>query len=522
MISKLFLASLFISLALTTSLSTNVIPIQPGVPNTISFACAPISGSSSSSGLSITGSSSGLLTGSSSSSSDLTSLISTLASALGSNTNTASLNPNHYTYSFSGLPSWVSSVNGPVISGIPPSSGTNSYTITITVSGANGQSTTQNVLLAAPGSSGFSSGPVGSGSLSFTSDSNIGSAFSSGSINNLQLNNIYNPLNPGSPFNPFSIYNPNGVNYGGSTGSFNIFFSNQGSQGTQNIFNPNNANSPFNPNNANSLYNPNNPNSPFAGIFNPNSPLYNPNFQSTGNTVNLFNPSNPNSIFYPTSPNYNPNFAVPESGVSTNVLYASQSTSGTFSTTVMLTPTPITLTPPPTPSSPTSSPSYVSASNPTYSSEQVQALLSQQTRAQNDLANALAAYTNANNALNTLQAQVDVINKNLNDASKYQISTNAALQKAIADQTTGTNQINYLTTYITTLNNQLGNAKNALDNANNQLANDQAQITQGNAAIGSAQNAITNAQTILQDAINRLNDAQRGITACQTTIRQSQ
>jgi hypothetical protein len=162
MANKIVLASLLVVLTLAGSLSTNVIPIQPGVPNTISFACAPISGSSSS-GLSLTGSSSGFSSSSSSTSSDLTSLISTLAGALGSSGSSSTLNPNHYTYSFSGLPSWVSSVNGPVITGIPPSSGSNSYTITITVSGTNGQSTTQNVLLAPPGSSGFSSGPIGAG-----------------------------------------------------------------------------------------------------------------------------------------------------------------------------------------------------------------------------------------------------------------------------------------------------------------------------------------------------------------------
>lgn len=154
------------------------------------------------------------------------------------------------------------------------------------------------------------------------------------------------------------------------------------------------------------MYNLNNPNSPFAGLINPNSPNYNPSFIVNGNQPNLFNPLNPNSVFYPNSPNYNPNFGLPSSGLPTNLLYAPQQTPNGVSTTVMLTPTAITLTPPPSPSSATSGPSYVTASSPLYSPDQVQALLAQQTKAQNDLSNTLSAYTNANNALNTLQPQI--------------------------------------------------------------------------------------------------------------------
>lgn len=188
--------------------SVNVIPIQPGVPNTISFACAPISGSSSSSTFGAS-SLSGSLSPLDSSSSDLSSLISSLTAALSSGTGSSSVNPSGYTYKFSGLPSWVSSINGPIISGTPPSSGSNSYTITITISAGNGQSTSQNVILSPP----VSRTTFGSGSF----DSSFASA--------LQVGNIYNPLNPGSPYNPYNPFNPNGVNFGGSTGSLNVYYS---------------------------------------------------------------------------------------------------------------------------------------------------------------------------------------------------------------------------------------------------------------------------------------------------------
>jgi hypothetical protein len=174
MASKLLLASLFIYLTAATGLTANVIPIQPGVANTISFACAPISSSSSSSGLSLSGAAT-QGTGSASGS-DLTSLISTLANALGSGATSNAANPNGYTYSFSGLPSWVNSVNGPVISGTPPASGSNSYTITVTVNGANGQATTQNVQLSAAGAPGFGAGANGVNGFNGLNNVNAGTS----------------------------------------------------------------------------------------------------------------------------------------------------------------------------------------------------------------------------------------------------------------------------------------------------------------------------------------------------------
>ena len=208
--SRLLGLFLLVSLVLANS---NLIPIQLGVPNTISFSCSPFDGASSSfSGLSSSSSAS-----SSTSSADLVSLISTLTRALGATT-PVNNNPSGYTYSFSGLPSWVTSVNGPIITGTPPSSGTGTYNIRITITAANGASTTQNVVLAVPGTSG-STGSFGT----------VGGAFGSSSLSGslgdvLQINNIYNPLNPGSPYNPYNPYNPNSANFGGSAGNYAGYF----------------------------------------------------------------------------------------------------------------------------------------------------------------------------------------------------------------------------------------------------------------------------------------------------------
>jgi hypothetical protein len=314
--------------------NSNLIPIQAGVPNTLSFACAPLDGVSSSSSFGSSSVSGG--------SAQLASLIQTLTSALGS-TRTVNSNTAGYTYTFSGLPSWVTSVNGPVISGTPPASGPGSFTIQITITAPNGASTTQNVVLSVGGGVGGISGNSGlAGSVGFSGSTFGGN--NGGLGNSLQINNIYNPLNPGSPYNPYNQFNPNGVNFGGNTGDFSQYYT---SSGQQNVFNPNNPNSPFNPSNPNSPFNPRNPNSPFASIANPNSPSYNPTLASNPNLPNLLNPLNPNSIFYPNSPNYNPNFGFPTSGIPTNLLYAPQQTPNGVTTNIVLTPTPLTLTPPP-------------------------------------------------------------------------------------------------------------------------------------------------------------------------------
>lgn len=119
---------------------------------------------------------------------------------------------------------------------------------------------------------------------------------------------------------------------------------------------------------------------------------------------------NPQSIYYPNSPNYlsllgfnptSPFGYLPNSRSTTNI-----------TTTVLLTPAqPIAYTPPPSSGSPT--PSYVSATSTTYSTTQIQGLLIQQTEAQSNLANTLTAYNNANNNLNSLQAQAQPVNNQL-------------------------------------------------------------------------------------------------------------
>lgn len=165
---------------------------------------------------------------------------------------------------------------------------------------------------------------------------------------------------------------------------------------------------------------------------------------------------NPQSIFYPNSPNYLQLLGF--SPASPFGYLPSTRTSNTVTTTVLLTPAqPIAYTPPPTGGSPT--PNYVSTTSTTYSSTQIQGLLVQQTEAQNNLANTLTAYNNANNILNSLQSQAQPLNQQLKEASSYLNSTNAQLQKALADQSRGANQSLAITNIMTNLNNQLNNAQ---------------------------------------------------------------
>jgi hypothetical protein len=95
-----------------------VVPVQPGVKNTISFDCSVLGGSGG-------------------------------AGALGPIiTNSGASPDNDYTYTFTGLPSWASA-NGPIVSGVAPSTA-GSYPVTVAYrprAGTSGQSGTINVVL---------------------------------------------------------------------------------------------------------------------------------------------------------------------------------------------------------------------------------------------------------------------------------------------------------------------------------------------------------------------------------------
>jgi hypothetical protein len=110
----LLIASL---LLLTISNSNYLVPVQPGVKNTITFDCSVLG------------------TGG--------------AGALGPLISNSGVAPNNdYTYTFTGLPSWASA-NGPVVSGVAPSN-SGSYPVTVAYrprAGTSGQSGTINVVL---------------------------------------------------------------------------------------------------------------------------------------------------------------------------------------------------------------------------------------------------------------------------------------------------------------------------------------------------------------------------------------